>query len=268
MAQRGRRRVNLREKILEELAEHNRRLEDAIVEPASAWILEIARDGWRLAAEANRLLRGIDNGTAPYVISGTQQFREIESFAQKNGPFGQAADVRKFLQDFVKVWKQGDRESELENQQIAKDAAEDERKQIAAHTKHHTPDIPDAGLILDLPWEFRQRLDHGICKTYPVAQWPTLRQLKLATALPERVIKRTIDSLRPQKGEIQLRERSTRGGGMPRCYGPRLVDGVLDEFLKRLADFPMSNDEREACRKAALAAQLTFKTRARRRKRK
>jgi len=85
--------------------------------------------------------------------------------------------------------------------------------------------------------------------------WPTLRELKLATAIPERTIKEIIKRLRPKHGEIveKPRERFSRRGAMGNCYGPRLVSGVIDEFLKRLPDYEMEDYERKQWQKAALA---------------
>jgi hypothetical protein len=110
----------------------------------------------------------------------------------------------------------------------------------------------------------RQRLRRlSYVKPNDPTTWPTLRELKLATAIPERTIKEIIKRLRPKQGEIveKPRERFSRRGAMGNCYGPRLVSGVIDEFLKRLPDYEMEDYDRKQCQKAALAVERAIEKR-------
>src|SRR5262249_40708069 len=103
--------------------------------------------------------------------------------------------------------------------------------------------------------------------------WPTLRELKLATAIPERVLARIIKKLRPQKAEMTKeprivplvfdpsRHKSSRRGTVPLRYGPRLVIAVLNELLNRLPEFPIDDGERKRLRKTALLVKRAFAAR-------
>jgi hypothetical protein len=88
-----------------------------------------------------------------------------------------------------------------------------------------------------------------------------LRELKLATAIPERTLQKIIKSLRPARGEIikePLRHKFSRRGAVPLRYGPRLVIGVLNEFVNRLPEFPMDDEQRNQLRKTALVVKRAF----------
>jgi hypothetical protein len=78
------------------------------------------------------------------------------------------------------------------------------------------------------------------------------------------VIKKIIANLRPNKGEIvkkPLRRKSSRCGAVPLRYGPRLVIGVLNEFVNRLQDFSLGNEEQKQLRKTALLVKRAFAAR-------
>ena len=86
--------------------------------------------------------------------------------------------------------------------------------------------------------------------------WPTLRELKLATGLPERTIKRIIAGSQPEPRQteivtIPLRHISSKCGAMPRRYAPRLVVAVLKEFVNRLPELPIANEDQKRLRKIA-----------------
>jgi hypothetical protein len=137
--------------------------------------------------------------------------------------------------------------SRSRNDQIAKEVARMKRHDEARVNRFVTADEPDAGMFRDL----RQR----IIPTDPTA-WPTLRELKLATAMPERTIKGIIANLRPTPRQaeivtIPLRQMFNRCGAMPQRYGPRLVIGVLNEFVNRLPEFQIDDKERKRLRKIA-----------------
>jgi hypothetical protein len=110
-----------------------------------------------------------------------------------------------------------------------------------------------------LAWEYRRspRGHRRIIRR----MWPTLRELKVATAIPERTLKELIKRLRPTKDEIvrlSLRHKFSRRGALPLRYGPRLIIGVLNEFLNRLPQFSIDNDERRQLRKTALLVKRAF----------
>jgi hypothetical protein len=95
----------------------------------------------------------------------------------------------------------------------------------------------------------------------------------LATAIPERALGKIIKNLRPQKNErttepriVPLvfdpsRRKSSRHGAVPLRYGPRLVIGVLNEFLNRLPEFSIDDGERKRLRKTALLVRRAFAAR-------
>ena len=92
---------------------------------------------------------------------------------------------------------------------------------------------------------------------------PTLQELNLATAIPERVIKKIIKRLRPKKGEIikAVRNKFSKLGAIPLRYAPRLVIGVLNEFVTRLLEFPIDDEERKGLRRTALLVKQAFAAR-------
>ena len=85
-----------------------------------------------------------------------------------------------------------DRNHDKETERMAKEMAEDALLGKAYATKFHTPAAPDAVLLYRLAWEYRDK-KRVIRKT-----WPTLRELKLAMAIPERVLQKLITDLRPR----------------------------------------------------------------------
>jgi hypothetical protein len=95
--------------------------------------------------------------------------------------------------------------------------------------------------------------------------WPTLLELKMATAMSEKTLRKFIGGLPPKlvKSEIvrgNLR-RLGKGGALLNRYGPRLVLAVVEEFLKRLPNDPIGQAERNRLRKIAMTIKraLTFK---------
>jgi hypothetical protein len=117
-------------------------------------------------------------------------------------------------------------------------------QQKARLNRFITPDKPDAGVLNDL-W-------HRIKSTDP-ATWATLRELKLATAMPERAVRTIILKSEPKTREIvnvPFRPKWTKRGACPKRYAPRLVIAVLREFLTRLSAIAVS-DEKERLRSLA-----------------
>jgi hypothetical protein len=204
-----------------------------------------------MAFEAACLLRILGRGSDYEKACCEPLIRKLRKtrWACANDPRGKLSDCN-FLERFIEAHAPGwdwqkdaalgeieDRNHKRDNEQIAKGLAEHLRLHRASRSKFVTPDVPDAVLL--------SRLDG----------WRTLRELKLATAMSERQIKKIIHRLGPKKAEIvdEPRRKFSRRGKMPKVYAPRLVSGVLNEFLKRLPHYPIIDEERERCRKAAMA---------------
>jgi hypothetical protein len=135
--------------------------------------------------------------------------------------------------------------SRSRNERIAKERAWMKRHDEARVNRYVTAGEPDAGMLHDL----RKRIIPTDRTT-----WPTLRELNLATAIPERTINRIIANLRPTQAEIvtiPLRHKFRKCGAMPQRYCPRLVVGVLNEFVNPPPEFPIDNEERKRLRKIA-----------------
>jgi hypothetical protein len=144
--------------------------------------------------------------------------------------------------------------SQSRNERIAKEAARMKRRNEARLDRFVTADEPDAGILNDLR--------HRITPTDP-ASWATLRELKLATAIPERSLKRIIVDLRPKTGEIvtvQRRHKFMKRGACPKRYGPRLVIGILGKFVNHLmlGSFQIDDVERQRLRKIAVTGKRSL----------
>jgi hypothetical protein len=110
--------------------------------------------------------------------------------------------------------------------QIAQEEEQMARYEEAWRNRFVAPDQPDIGMLNEL---------RRVILTDP-ASWPALRDLKMATAIPERALKTLIAGLCPTKGEIVIVERRRRfaeRGAWPKRYAPRLVIGVLKEFAQQ-----------------------------------
>jgi hypothetical protein len=265
----GRPRINLEQLILADESKHQREMEDLVAQKINSNTPTI------MAFEAACLLLEIERGADPKDIQRRAIFRKVNRYAEKNGPHGKWLRLRDFLEEFINAhasgrdWRQDALEGGIEDQnynreseRIAKETAEDERVRMSGATKYYTPDAPDGYWLCALAWEYRRtpRSQRRIVRT----TWPTLRELKLATAVPERTIKNVISDLRPKNGEIvkePLRHKFSRRGAVPLRYGPRLVIGVLNEFLNRLPEFLIDDGERKRLRKTALLVKRAFAAR-------
>jgi hypothetical protein len=245
---------------------------------------------WRMACGAAWLRLILEKGTAfakarcePLI----KKLRETE-WARAFDPGKELSDDCKFLESFIEAhapgfdWREDARQGEIEtrnykqeNGRIARDIAEDARWVMARATRFHTPDAPDGTLLCALAWESQskkpspeefKRLMWAAWKHRIVIRktWPTLRELKLATAIPERELEKIIWDLRPKKGEIikePLRHKFSGRGAVPRRYGPRLVIGVLNELLNRLHEFLIEDNQRAGLRKTILTVKRAFAAR-------
>ena len=258
----GRPRTNLEETILAEMSADEKKAEEIVVQKINPNTRRI------MAFEAACLLLEVESGADPNDIQSRAIFKKINQYAKKNGPHGRWLRLRDFLEEFIGThdpsfdWREDARQGEIEErireqqgERIAQEHAEHARWEMAWVTKFYTPDMPDDVGLSALAWEYRKR-QRLIRRT-----WPTLRELKLATAIPERTLKKIVLSLRPKKGEIvkePLRHKFSRRGAVPLRYGPRLVVGVLNEFLNRLPEFPIDEGERKRLRKIAFLVKRAF----------
>jgi hypothetical protein len=265
----GRPRTNLERKILAEKAANEKHAEEIVAQKINSNTPSI------MAFKAACLLRQIEGGTHHLAIESTPIFQKINQYAQENGPHGKWCSARGLLEEFVKRhspdfdWREDARQGESEDRirdqednRIAQERAEDERLRMSWSTKYYTPDAPDGFLFCNLAWDYRRSATKR--RRFIRRTWPTLRELKLATALDERTLKNIISDLRPKNGEVvkePLRHKFSRRGAVPLRYGPRLVIGVLNEFERRLPEFPVSDEERKLIRKTALLVKRAFAAR-------
>ncbi len=162
------------------------------------------------------------------LLQKLRRWARAEGFDDKpfpgGGPFLDA-----FIQNFEPQWdwRKDIDEGELaaQNKQIAEENGVIYRADRAKTQRFVTPDNPD----LDSLYALKRVMAND------PTTWPTLRELKLATLLPERRIEKIVAALSPNKNEIvriALRQKFRKGGAFPKRFAPRLVCGVLQEFLR------------------------------------
>jgi hypothetical protein len=248
MARPGRPPINRENKILAEMSEDEKRLEVMIGEK----LRNSERSPVRMTFEAACVLYTLECGSEYQKARCKPIIRQLLKFARLNGPHGRWTSDHDFLTCFIRKHNPGwkwreeidDGSHENANERLAKLTAESERSFKAIRNRFVSPGAPDSGMLLRL---LRMRPnDPTTC--------PTLRELKLATGLPERTIRRIIANLRPEPGQaeivtIPLRHIFSRCGAMPRRYSARLVVGVLNEFVNRLPEFPIANEDQKRLRK-------------------
>jgi hypothetical protein len=263
----GRPRANLEKRVLAEMSAQDKQLEAIIAGKINFNTLG------NMVFEAASLL--LNYRADPRKIELTPIYHTIYRCAQKRGPHGRWRDACDFLEEFIHYhapnwnWRaeavKGGierRDCKRENERIAKDIAADARLRMARATKSHTPDAPDGLLLYGLACEHGRSLRGQ--RRIVRRTLPTLRELKLATAIPEREMRRIMSDLRPKQGEIikqPLRHKFSRCGAVPLRYGPRLVIGVLNELLNRLQQFSIEDEERESLRKTTLTVKRAFAAR-------
>jgi hypothetical protein len=146
--------------------------------------------------------------------------------------------------------------SRSRKQRIAKEQARRTRRDRARVERFITPNEPDAGRVHQLK---------RIIPTDPTT-WPTLRELKLAMAIPERTIKTILANLQPTPTQAEIvtvpfRHKFSGGGAFPKRHGPRLIIEVLNEFVNRLPRFPVTNEDQKRLRKIAMQAKTVIASR-------
>jgi len=157
-----------------------------------------------------------------------------------NSSMKSAEFLEQLIQKYAPGWRWRDQidngSRQRRNERIARDTNSLARHEKAIRTRFITADEPDAGVLCDL----RRRIS-----AKNPATWATLRELKLATAVPERAIKKMIADLRPRKNEIVTvawRHKFVKRGACPKRFGPRLIICVLNEFVKRLQDYDAASE--------------------------
>jgi len=151
-----------------------------------------------------------------------------------------------FLEEFIRECARGWdwRKQTLDRNQVEERAARDERyiQELAetrrasrAHANRHVlPEGPDPSRLIFLTTRIRPN---------ERVTWATFKDLKLATGLSERTIRYTINKSRPKKYELVAKT--------PRRFAPRLVLRVIDEFVKRLPELEIDEQQRANCIAAA-----------------
>jgi hypothetical protein len=156
------------------------------------------------------------------------------------------------------AWRSQTHEFDQQDDALLKRNVRIERQCLSLMNRSVTPYVPAADELI----RFR-KIGVDDPRT-----WPTLTDLKLATAFSEKKLRTIIANSRPQTSEITAplrsktqRLRISKRGALPNRYHPRLVLIVLEEFLKRLRDLPISNAEQQTFRETAMTVKraLTFK---------
>ena len=210
----------------------------------------------RMTFEAACVLYTLECGSEYQKASCKPIIRQLLNFARLNGPHGSWRSDHDFLTCFIEKhdpgwkWREqiDDGNHEKENERIAKLRAESERFSKAIRNRFVSPGAPASGMSL-LPLR-------GMRSNDPTT-WPTLRELKLATGVPERTSKRIIAGSQPEPRQteivtIPLRHIFSKCGAMPHRYAPRLVVAVLKEFVNRLPELPIANEDQKRLRKMAM----------------
>jgi hypothetical protein len=274
----GRPRVNLEQQILADMSAREKQAEEIVAQKIDSNTPSI------MAFEAACLLLAVERGADPKTVQGTAIFQKINQYARAHGPHGKWRGACDFLEEFIQHyapnwnWREEARQGEIEdrnyareNERVAKEHADDVRSRLGRRSRFFTPDIPDAFLLQHLAWEWRRfaRKQRRVVRK----EWPTLRELKLATAIPERALEKIVRRLQPKKAEMtkepqivplafdMSRRKLTRRGAVPLRYGPRLVVGVLNEFLKRLPGVSIADEEQKELRKVAIRVKRAFVSR-------
>jgi len=208
------------------------------------------KDCARVAAS---LLFTLEHGTEYQKARCQRRIRELNDWARANGPHGRWSNDREFLEHFVREhapgwkWREciNDGTRVRRNERNVKEIAESARFCKAIRTRFVTPDAPDSGGLL----RFRR------IRPSDPSTWPTVRELKLATAIPERVIQKIVATLRPLESEIvtiPLRHSFSRRGAVPKRYHPRFVLAVLDLFVSCLPAYSVKNEELKRLHQSAM----------------
>ena len=204
---------------------------------------------------AARLLLTLERGTKYQRALWRPRIEHLRTLARKNGPYEPSLGDLEFLARFIKYhepdwdWRKDIDDGTLaaQNEAIAQENALIYRTERAKNDRSVTPDVPQIEYL------------HCLKRIVPddPTTWPTLRKLKLATAFPERRIRKLVDGLSPNKGEvvvIPLRDRFSKGPAFPKRFGPRLVRALLQEFL----NFAQHKAEWKDARQAATAAKRSL----------
>jgi hypothetical protein len=192
------------------------------------------------ALVAARVLFTLERGTKYQKTRCQRLVKELLQFAHYNGPRGRWQSHNAFLKDFIRThapgwdWRKGAGTVAARDERYIRELAQDLRSSRAHRNRHILPVAPDPAWLIFLA--------NRIKRNEPMT-WTTLKEMKLAMGLSERTIRQTIKSSRPKKSELVLKT--------PKRFGPRLVLGVIEEFLNRLPDLDIGERQRSNCIAAA-----------------
>jgi hypothetical protein len=256
MPRRGRPRQNDEEReIRQRIANNRRKVVSLIADFIRRKRPLTARDHALVAARVLRTRTERNQRCSPLV-------QELLKFAKKHGPHGRWDNPSDFLEEFIVTHGQGRQNSWTYIVPRTRDACDERNINEMAEMRRHsralrqrfaTPAKPDPSMLRHL----------RAVKPYDATTWPTLRELKIATALSERRIKMILVQLRPKpaNGEIiklplrhvfTTRGSGSKRGGLPKRYHPRLVLGVINVLICDLADYPIGDEERKCFREVAM----------------
>jgi len=263
MARRGRPRRNDEEREIRARRTSNRRDLLRRIRSAISGTPLTARD---YALVAARVLHTLGNGTDSQKAQCGPLIKELREYdARANQPHKWDNDTY-FLVDFIRKcapgwewWNDVARTGPERAERNINEMAEMRRHPRALRERFVTAGKPDPTMLLHM----------RKVKSRDATTWPTLRELKIATALSERKIKTILAKLRPKPSDCEIVKLpfrhvfTTRGsgnkrGGLPKRYHPRLVLAVIDVFIGDPADYPIGDedsiaDEEQKCvRKVAM----------------
>ena len=245
------------------MAKNRRKVVSLVADFVRRKRLLTARD---YALVAAKVLHTLACGTGSQKERCRPLVTELRKYAEANGPLGWDKDTD-FLGVFIRTHFPGvelwncidDATGPERHERNINEMAEMRRHSRALRERFVTARNPDPTALRHL----------RLVKPRDPTTWPTLRELKIATALSERTIKSILANLRPKpsNGEIKklpLRHAfTTRGygnkrGGLPNRYHPRLVLAVINVFVRDLADYPIGDEERKRFREVAMTAKRTL----------
>jgi hypothetical protein len=263
MTRRGRPRGNLEPTETRQLAERNRAWAVSEVRRILDDQKSRSKRAFQYAIYAARTLYTLESGTPGQKLRCEGRIRKL-----RNTKWGYAIDPYKrmrapeFLEVFIERCEPGWQwRAQIDNRpganadaRFAKGKEWLARNSKARRSRFITPDDPDTGRLTYL----------RLIKPNDPTTWPTLRELKIATAIPERTIQKVVASVRSKEAEIvriPLRHKfaGIRRGAFPKRYGPRLVLAVLETFVDSLRTGAVGNESRKTAMivKRALTSKLS-----------
>jgi hypothetical protein len=145
-----------------------------------------------------------------------------------------------FLEEFIREcapgwdWRKQTLNRDQTEERYIQELAQTHREARAHANRHVLPERPDPSRLIFLA---------NRIKPNDRTTWATLKDLKLSTGMSERTIRYTINKSRPKKSELIAKT--------PRRFAPRLALRVVEEFVKRLPELKIDEQQRADCIAAA-----------------